>query len=73
MKKGLRFLNENTGARTCFLLSNRIMLMQMIHSGRVLVDQCARQIASTFYAGLHRPEVERVPATLSTCVSVISD
>lgn len=33
MKKGLRFLDGNTGARTCFLLSNRIMLMQMIHSG----------------------------------------
>ncbi len=33
MVKGLHFLNENSGARNCFLLANRIMQMQMIHSG----------------------------------------
>lgn len=33
MTKGLDFLNEHSGARNCFALSNRIMLMQMIHSG----------------------------------------
>jgi hypothetical protein len=33
MNKGLDFLNRNEGARCCFVLANRAMLMQMIHSG----------------------------------------
>jgi len=33
MTKGLLFLDENDGPRSCFILANRIMLMQMIHSG----------------------------------------
>lgn len=33
MKKGLVFLCDNPGARNCFVLANRIMLMQMVHSG----------------------------------------
>lgn len=33
MKKGLKFLCDNPGARKCFVLANRVMLMQMIHSG----------------------------------------
>ncbi|WP_160054436.1 helicase-related protein [Shewanella litoralis] len=32
MNKGLSFLCDNPGARSCFVLANRIMLMQMIHS-----------------------------------------
>ncbi|MFV1468256.1 helicase-related protein [Idiomarina sp. HB] len=34
MRKGLSFLDENAGARNCFVLANKIMLMQMIHSGK---------------------------------------
>ena len=33
MSKGLSFLDASLGARTCFVMANRIMLMQMIHSG----------------------------------------
>lgn len=32
MNKGLWFLDKNEEARDCFILANRIMLMQMIHS-----------------------------------------
>lgn len=34
MKKGLKYLDEKEGARQCFILANRVMLMQMIHSGK---------------------------------------
>lgn len=34
MKKGLKYLDQNEGPRQCFLLANRVMLMQMIHSGQ---------------------------------------
>lgn len=33
MKKGAKYLDQNQGARKCFLLANQVMLMQMIHSG----------------------------------------
>jgi hypothetical protein len=32
MTKGLRFLSDNPAAKKCFVLANRIMQMQMIHS-----------------------------------------
>ncbi|GGD59606.1 helicase-related protein [Lacimicrobium alkaliphilum] len=34
MIKGLEYLNNNEGAKQCFLLANQAMLMQMIHSGK---------------------------------------
>lgn len=34
MKNGLKYLDKNEGAMQCFLLANRVMLMQMIHSGQ---------------------------------------
>lgn len=34
MKKGLKYLGQNEGAKQSFLLANRVMLMQMIHSGK---------------------------------------
>lgn len=36
MNKGLNYLDNDEGARRCFMLANRIMLMQMIHSGGAL-------------------------------------
>ena len=54
MNKGLSFLDDNTGARACFILSNRIMLMQMIHSGSefggTMRDANSFKIAPSDYA-----------------------
>lgn len=33
MESGLEFLSDNPAAQECFLLANKIMLMQMLHSG----------------------------------------